>query len=143
MAEWTRSFSAWVSGAGSGLVALGSGICLWMVTRAGLDAVAAGTMEEMQRHLRSNRVVRVRLLQPWTAAQDCLFGRPEVSNIRPVAENGQERPNELLFDFAGDDIELGATLSDLVRAGIGVVSFHEERGDLEDVFLKITQGIVS
>lgn len=39
--------AAWVSGAGSGLVALGSGICLWMVTRAGLDAVAAGTMDRV------------------------------------------------------------------------------------------------
>ena len=37
--------AAWVSGLGSGLVALGSGLCLWLVTRAGLDAAAAGTLD--------------------------------------------------------------------------------------------------
>ncbi|MBM3694708.1 MAG: thiol reductant ABC exporter subunit CydC [Actinobacteria bacterium] len=37
--------AAWANGAGSGLVALGSGLCLWLVARAGLQAVAAGTMD--------------------------------------------------------------------------------------------------
>ncbi len=39
--------AAWVSGAGSGLVALGSGICLWLVVRVGLDAVSAGTLDRV------------------------------------------------------------------------------------------------
>jgi ATP-binding cassette subfamily C protein CydC len=37
--------TAWVSGAGSGLAALGSGTCLWLVARAGLDAAAAGSLD--------------------------------------------------------------------------------------------------
>jgi thiol reductant ABC exporter CydC subunit len=37
--------AAWVAGAGSGLVALGSGLCLWLVTRAGLEAAAGGTLD--------------------------------------------------------------------------------------------------
>ncbi|MFH1329911.1 MAG: ABC transporter ATP-binding protein, partial [Actinomycetota bacterium] len=37
--------AAWVSGAGSGLVALGSGLCLWLVTRVGLAATATGTLD--------------------------------------------------------------------------------------------------
>ena len=37
--------AAWVQGAGSGLVALGSGLCLWLVARAGLQAAAAGRLD--------------------------------------------------------------------------------------------------
>ena len=37
--------AAWMNGAGSGLVALGSGLCLWLVARAGALAVAAGTLD--------------------------------------------------------------------------------------------------
>ncbi|MBN2113106.1 MAG: thiol reductant ABC exporter subunit CydC [Acidimicrobiia bacterium] len=37
--------AAWVNGAGSGLVALGSGLCLWLVARVGLDAAAAGSLD--------------------------------------------------------------------------------------------------
>jgi len=39
--------AAWVSGAGSGLVALGSGICLWLVTRVGLAAAAEGSLDRV------------------------------------------------------------------------------------------------
>jgi len=37
--------AAWVDGLGSGLVALGSGLCLWLVTRVGVEAAAAGTLD--------------------------------------------------------------------------------------------------
>jgi thiol reductant ABC exporter CydC subunit len=37
--------AAWVNGAGSGLVALGSGLCLWLVVRASLAAAAAGSLD--------------------------------------------------------------------------------------------------
>lgn len=38
---------AWVAGAGSGLVALGSGLCLWMVVRVGVDSVSAGSLDRV------------------------------------------------------------------------------------------------
>jgi len=39
--------AAWVSGAGSGLVALGSGICLWLVARVALAAAADGSLDRV------------------------------------------------------------------------------------------------
>ncbi len=39
--------AAWVAGTGSGLVALGSGLCLWMVARVGVEAVAAGSLDRV------------------------------------------------------------------------------------------------
>ncbi|HSQ37719.1 MAG TPA: thiol reductant ABC exporter subunit CydC [Acidimicrobiia bacterium] len=39
--------AAWVSGAGSGLAALGSGVCLWLVARVGLEAVSTGSLDRV------------------------------------------------------------------------------------------------
>ncbi len=105
--------------------------------------VATGNIEEMQRHLRPHRSVRVRVLGETTAAQAALFGLPGVTDIRPASHNGQPRPGELLFDFAGTDAELSATLSTLVKQDLGIISFAEEISDLEDLFLQVTRGIVS
>ena len=100
--------------------------------------VAAGDMAEMQRRLRPHRTVRVRLLKDPAGAQATLFGMEGISNIRPAVEN-----DELLFDFDGGDKALSAILTVLVRQDLGVVAFSQELGDLEEVFLQVTQGIVS
>ena len=47
------------------------------------------------------------------------------------------------FDFDGNDSALSAILTALVGHELGVISFTEEKSDLEDVFLQVTQGIVS
>ncbi len=105
--------------------------------------VAAGNIAEMQRRLRPHRTMRVRLLAEAAdpaAFQDALFGVPGVSNVWPAED---ERADEYLFDFSGQDAELSALLGKLIQQGLPIVSFAEESSDLEDVFLQVTQGIVS
>ena len=46
------------------------------------------------------------------------------------------------FDFTGNDQELSQLLGRMMKADIPIVSFSEETGDLEDVFLHVTKGIV-
>ncbi len=101
--------------------------------------VAAGDMAEMQRHLRPHRVVRVRLLGDPRTAQEILFRIEGVSNLHPSAE----APDELVFDFTGEDAALSAVLRSLVQHELGIISFSEETSDLEDVFMQVTRGIVS
>jgi ABC-2 type transport system ATP-binding protein len=101
--------------------------------------VASGNIEEMGRRLRPGRIVRVRLLGDREAAQESLFGVPGVTNLRL----SEEAADELLFDFGGDDTELSDVLTTLVKANLGVISFSQETSDLEDVFMQVTQGIVS
>ena len=48
----------------------------------------------------------------------------------------------LRFDFTGNDQELSQLLGRMMKADIPIVSFSEETGDLEDVFLHVTKGIV-
>ena len=101
--------------------------------------VAAGNIEEMQRRLRPHRTVSVRLLGDLVAAQDLLFGIDRVSNLQRPAET----TDKLAFDFNGGDAELSAILATLVHKELQIISFSEETSDLEDVFMQVTQGIVS
>jgi len=102
--------------------------------------VAAGTLEEMRRLIRAQRVVRVGLFGRVEQAQAWLVGRPDVVHVEPVVGNGE---GDLQVTFAGDDEALARLLSEMTDAGFQVLMFREETGDLEDVFMRLTKGIVS
>ncbi len=102
--------------------------------------VATGTLEEMRQHVQAQRVVRVGLMGQVEEAQAWLAGRPGVVRVGPVAGNGD---GDLQVTFAGDDEALARLLNEVVTAGFPVVLFREETGDLEDVFMRLTKGIVS
>jgi ABC-2 type transport system ATP-binding protein len=46
-------------------------------------------------------------------------------------------------EFAGDDRALAGLLRELVARGLPVVGCAEETGDLEDVFMRVTHGLVA
>jgi ABC-2 type transport system ATP-binding protein len=110
--------------------------------------VATGTLEEMRQHIQAQRVVRVGLMgrdfgelsRAVEEAQAWLTGRPDVVRVEPVPGNGK---GDLQVTFSGDDEALARLLSELVGAGFRVTMFREETGDLEDVFMRLTKGIVS
>jgi ABC-2 type transport system ATP-binding protein len=104
--------------------------------------VAHGDMEEMKKQLRAHRLIEVRVLGELAPLQELLLGAPEVTGI-VTAPQADLPAGTLRFDFAGDDAALSRLLGRLVAAQIPVISFSEETGDLEDVFLQATQGIVS
>lgn len=104
--------------------------------------VAYGDMDEMKKQLRAHRLIEVRLLGELTPLQEVLLRTPEVASILAAPE--VDLPSgSLRFDFTGDDAALSALLNRLVAAQIPIISFAEVTGDLEDVFLHATQGIVS
>jgi ABC-2 type transport system ATP-binding protein len=102
--------------------------------------VAAGTLEEMRQCIQVQRVVRVGLMGQVEQAHAWLAGRPDVVHVEPVADNGE---GDLQVTFAGDDESLPRLLNELVSAGFPVTMFREETGDLEDVFMRLTKGVVS
>jgi len=63
-----------------------------------------------------------------------------VVRVEPVMDNGE---GNLQVTFTGDDEALARLLSEMVGAGLPVLAFREETGDLEDVFMRLTKGIVS
>lgn len=108
------------------------------------ELVAFGDMDEMKRQLRSHRLVQVRVLgeEGLTAVQDFLLQNELAQDMITGLENGLP-PNAVRFDFTGDDQAMATMLAQMIQANIPVASFNEEVGDLEDVFLKVTQGIVN
>lgn len=104
--------------------------------------VAYGDMEQMKKQLRAHRLIEVRALGELAPLQAFLLGAPEVATVL-AAPDADLPAGTLRFDFTGDDAALSQLLSRLVAAQIPVISFSEVTGDLEDVFLQATQGIVS
>ena len=116
-------------------------------TRVGIiedgKLVASGTLEELHLQVIPRRRVEVTLLNQLEQAQHILSDIAGVDALRiQPAQNGDER-NYLDFEFNGDDLALSTVLTCLVHAQIPVLHFSEKDIDLEEVFLRTTQGIVS
>lgn len=93
--------------------------------------------------LRAHRLIVARFVSGAAEALETagawLRAQPGIVSIH-AGEAGQST-DSLAFDFGGSDAELSQLLAGLVGRGLPVLSFGEERGDLEDVFLHVTQGM--
>jgi ABC-2 type transport system ATP-binding protein len=98
--------------------------------------VASGRVEDIAQRFRIGSVYRVRLLggdDAASAARTVLAGRPDVASV--VA-----RDDGLLeLGLSGDEAAAAAVLATLVQAGQRIVSFAPAAGDLEELFLQITE----
>ena len=117
-------------------------ICTSIAILEAGELVAYGDMDEMKKRLRPHRVVQVRVLDRLDALQEALIRDDHVIGLVTAAD-GELLPGTLRFDFTGNDQALSQLLTDLIQAGIPIVSFNEEGSDLEDLFLHVTRGIVS
>jgi ABC-2 type transport system ATP-binding protein len=104
--------------------------------------VAYGDMTEMKRQLRAHRLIQAQVLGEITPLQEFLLRHPAVSTISDNSE-ADIPANAVRFDFAGDDETLSQLLADIIASGIRVTTFSEETGDLEDVFMQVTKGIIN
>jgi len=101
--------------------------------------VAVGSVDEIRQRLTPHRVVRLMVLDKLPQAKEVLMHVPGVTEVTDVPE----RPGQLRLALAGSDAKLAEALRTLVMSGVSVSSFYEETGNLEDVFLRLTKGIVS
>lgn len=106
------------------------------------NLIAFGDMTEMMRQLRAHRLMQVRFLGDVTPVQEFLMRQTAVHSIATGTE--AEIPSDTVqFDFGGSDEELSQLLTSMISGGLKVVSFAEKTGDLEDVFLHVTKGVVN
>jgi ABC-2 type transport system ATP-binding protein len=103
------------------------------------ELVATGTLAEMRRLIQAQRVIRVGLIDQQERARTWLEARADVLHVEPAAGEGVD----LAVTLAGDDWAVAQLLREMVQAELPVVAFQEEAGDLEDVFMRLTKGIVS
>ncbi|MBV9867489.1 MAG: ABC transporter ATP-binding protein [Abitibacteriaceae bacterium] len=100
--------------------------------------VVAGSVNDIVQRLEGAIVLDARLTgdpENGARALQLLNGYPEIKEAR--AEG-----NHVTIDFTGTHEQLPQLLSHLVTNGIPVASFSQREADLEDVFMKVTKGIV-
>jgi ABC-2 type transport system ATP-binding protein len=120
-----------------------------LCTRVGIieagKLVAAGTLNQLAEKMVPHRLIRVGLLNQIDPAEasGALAALPGVSNVRLQDGLGQTGWFALEAEFTGDEAALSGLLAQLLQKSLPVVHFSEDTKNLEEVFLRATQGIVS
>ena len=99
--------------------------------------LAAGSVQEIQRTLRSHRRIQIRVLDAdLTRAESVLR---DSGCVRDLASYD----HTLTAELDGGDLEVSQVLQRLVGEGIAVRSFSEIEMTLDEVFMTVTKGIVN
>lgn len=106
------------------------------------NMVTVGHIESLKRQLQQTHALRIRVLgdmvQPAKAVLATVDGLHDLQ-----IEAAPDGDWDLVSEFSGDKAALSHLLKQLVMANVPVLSFQAESDDLEDVFMKLTKGIVS
>ncbi len=103
--------------------------------------IAHGNLSEMRKQLRAHRLIQVQLLGDTAPLQEFVLQQEHVAGIDTKLDADMPA-NSIRLDFSGSDEQLAQLLGRLVAQGFPIISFKEETGDLEDVFMQVTKGIV-
>jgi ABC-2 type transport system ATP-binding protein len=100
--------------------------------------VVAGRVNDIVQRLEGHILLDVRF------TGDPAQGERALSLIKaqPHVKDAQVETNHLTIEFTGSHDELPMLLTTLVQNGIPVATFSQRQADLEDVFMKVTKGIV-
>ncbi|RMF46650.1 MAG: DUF4162 domain-containing protein, partial [Anaerolineae bacterium] len=105
--------------------------------------VASGNIGTLQQQIQSTRIITIEVLADAPQAEPVLRAAG-LHDVQPVETNhllpGRSRWQA---SFHGDDRALSDLLTALVHENLPVVHFSEQQTDIEDVFMQLTQGIVS
>ena len=98
--------------------------------------LAAGPVKDVVRSIRQNRIVRVVVQGPPETAEIFLAHHPQVRNLNSAG-------GEFKFEFTGHDEDVVKLHKELMAQEIQLVWFAEDEANLEEAFMKITQGLVA
>ncbi len=101
--------------------------------------LASGSIQDIQKQLRSHRVLKVRILNENPSQFEYILKNH--SSVKAPSVNTIERT--LSAEFEGDGPAQADLLRQMMDAGAIVEAFDEEQISLEDVFMMITKGIVN
>ncbi len=118
-------------------------ICTSIAILEAGNLIAFGDMDEMKKQLRPHRLIQAKVLGGQLDQLQEILLHVEAVGETVTGSEIDLPPDMLRFDFSGSDEELSQLLSSLINQGIPLVSFNEVTGDLEDVFLQVTRGIVN
>ncbi|GAB4580819.1 MAG: ABC transporter ATP-binding protein [Anaerolineales bacterium] len=118
-------------------------ICTRVGIIEGGKMVATGGISELQQLVMPHRQVQITVLHSPNEAETLLRNLPGVSNVQNLTPNGNGGRTRFEFEFFGEEEALSGLLAQLIQANIQVVHFSEQRHDLEEVFMRVTKGIVT
>jgi len=99
--------------------------------------LSAGSIRDIQRQLRTHRVLKVRVLDHEVDRAAAILR--DDRGVRSV----ETFDHTLTAEFEGQEDDLAQLLGRLISHGVQVHSFAEEELSLEEVFMMITKGIVN
>lgn len=99
--------------------------------------IVAGDVNTIMEEVTGGKVLEIRLLDG-----DAPKALEVMSGVKSVADV-EQADGVLRVFFAGTLSDQCALLKQLVNADVKVISFSEQAADLEDIFMKVTKGIVS
>ena len=99
------------------------------------EMLVSGDVQDIMDQVTGGRTLEIRLLDGMEKAADLLAEAPGVRAVRPV-------DSRLQVEFTGSP-EAQADLNTLlITHGLRVLAFTEQAMDLEDIFMKVTKGLV-
>jgi ABC-2 type transport system ATP-binding protein len=134
-------------------------LCTHIAIVDGGKVLASGPIDEVSRRLHGGRSVRISVLGQGERLRDLLAGMPLVQAIQldsaeagaataagvvPAAGVSPDAADDratatVRFVYDGDEAALRALLAELVQAGVPIVSFGQDDGGLEAIFLQVTR----
>lgn len=97
------------------------------------QVVAAGTVNEIMQKLTQSKILSVKVIGKMNELIRILSENPKVQSI-------EEKTDIVEFGFNGEDDEIARLLNDIVKNEIPVVAFKEKEGNLEEIFMQVTDG---
>jgi len=98
--------------------------------------IISGDVAEIMRKMQGGKALEITLLEGWDQAAELLGKLPDVKAIKRT--NGVLR-----VEFSTEQVDHTAILRALLDHGLQVQAFSETQLDLEDIFMKVTKGVVS
>jgi ABC-2 type transport system ATP-binding protein len=104
--------------------------------------VAWGNMRALRAQIKANRTIYLTIIGDTLAQAKVVLAQiPEIIGVEHKQADDGDWDLELLF--TGDKLAASNVISKLVAANIPLLAFREEVETLEDVFMRLTEGIVS
>jgi ABC-2 type transport system ATP-binding protein len=96
----------------------------------------SGPIDKVYRQIRRNRFVEIHFLSGEEAGLSILRSHPALRAL-------DVEPNVVIAELETDDSGLAELMEQLIAEGVRMRSFHDRDPTLEDVFMSVTQGLVT
>jgi len=100
------------------------------------ELIVSGNVGDIMRQITGGKVYQIKVAEESSRATELLSSLPGVRNVKLVE-------GLIKVEMADDNVDSHQILQMLIENRFKVTSFTEQEADLEDIFMKVTKGVVS